>query len=86
MSASTDVWLERLGRERLRYHRGRRRIVVESELLDGVTHSICVYRSSIVRWEPPHELEPVTEADRDQILNDIRRIVLAAGSRDIQVA
>ena len=83
MSRPADVWIEVLGRAGLRYHRGPRQMFVDSEVLDGVTHSMCVWRSSIARWKPPHDAEPVTEADRDQIIEDIRRL---AGQKAAQKA
>ncbi len=31
-----------------------------------------VYKTSIEKWDSPHEMQPVTEADRDRIVENIR--------------
>ena len=84
MSAD-DVTIELLGRAGLRVRKGPRQMVIDSEILAGPTHSMCIFRSSIERWEPPHEGETVTEADRTQIVEDIRRVLRSKGYADIEV-
>ena len=80
-----EVTIELLGRAGLRFRRGVRQMIVDSEILEGPKHSMCIFRSSIVRWDPPHESEPISEADRTRIVEDIRRFVLSRGYADIEV-
>jgi hypothetical protein len=85
VTRSDDVSVELLGRAGLRYQHGPRTMTIDSEILAGSRHSMCVYRDSIVRWDSPHDADPVTEADRARIIDDIRRFVLSRGYPDIEV-
>lgn len=60
-------------------------MLVDSEVLGGPEHFMCVWRSSIERWDPPHDMEPITDADRSQIIEDIRRVVRSRGYGEISV-
>jgi hypothetical protein len=44
---------------------------VDSEVLMGPT-GMVVYRDSIKKWDPPHDKDMVTEADRLRIIENIR--------------
>jgi hypothetical protein len=82
---SDDVTVELLGRAGLRFRKGARRMIVDSEILAGPEHSMCVFRSSIERWDPPHQDEPITEAQRARIIEDIRGVLRSKGYADIEV-
>ena len=60
-------------------------MVVDSEILSGGAHSMVVFRDSIQRWDPPHEREPVSDADRDRVIADISRFVRSKGYAEIEV-
>jgi len=61
-------------------------MTIDSEILAGPTYSMCVFQASIVRWDPPHDAEPVTDAARARVIDDIRRIVRSRGMAEIEVA
>ena len=44
---------------------------VDSEVLAGPS-GMAVYRDSIEKWNSPHENVPVTDSDRDRIVENIR--------------
>lgn len=56
-----------LGRTGLRYAEGDRSMFIDSEML-ARPNGIAVYRASIVRWDPPHESDAMSEGDRARIL------------------
>ncbi|MEW5978115.1 MAG: Imm74 family immunity protein [Acidobacteriota bacterium] len=54
------------GRDEYQYIEGKRRLRLQIELLKG-DPSRVLYSSTIRRWLPPHQDEPLTEADRKRI-------------------
>jgi hypothetical protein len=44
---------------------------VDSEVLTGPS-GMAVYKDTIRKWDPPYGNVPVTDSDRDRILNNIR--------------
>ena len=59
------------GRIGLCYREGGRQMLVDSEVLTGPS-GMAVYKHTIKKWDPPHQNGPVTDADPDRILNNIR--------------
>ena len=69
--------VETLGRTGLRYRENGRTIHIDSELL--ATRGIMLYQSSVKRWDPPHEEEPVDDKSRNRIIENIRQIFESKG-------
>ena len=44
---------------------------VDSEVLTGPC-GMAVYKDTIRKWDSPNDSVPVTDSDRDRILNNIR--------------
>jgi len=44
---------------------------VDSEVITGPS-GMVVYKSRIKKWDSPHETQPITDADRDKIVENIR--------------
>jgi len=63
--------VEVLGRTGLRYREAGRQMFVDSEVLTGPS-GMAVYKDTIQKWDPPYDNVPVTDSDRDRILNNIR--------------
>jgi hypothetical protein len=42
-----------------------------SEMLNGPA-GMGIWKNSIEQWDPPHENEPVTDADRARVVENIR--------------
>ena len=70
--------VEVLGQTGLQYSEARKKMFIDSEVLTGPT-GMMVYRSSIERWAPPHNAEPVTEQKRQQIVENIKEVFRAQG-------
>ena len=51
---------------------------VDSEMLTGPSE-MAVYKDTIQKWDPPYDNLPVTDADRDRILNNIRAAFRSPG-------
>lgn len=69
--SSDGFSVEVLGRTGLRYCEADRQMFVDSELLTGPS-AMAVYKDTIQNWDPPYDNVPVTDSDRDRILNNIR--------------
>lgn len=69
--SSDGFSVEVMGRTGIQYREGDRQLFVDSEVLTGPS-GMGVYRSSISKWDPPHENEVVDEAERERILENIR--------------
>jgi len=69
--SSDGFSVEVLGCTGLCYREAGRRMFVGSELLTGPS-GMAVYKDTIQKWDPPYENLPLTDADRDRILNNIR--------------
>lgn len=59
------------GRAGIEYREGRRRMMIDSEMLAGPDFDLVVYADSIARWEPPHERDAVTADERTRIRRNI---------------
>lgn len=70
--SSEGFSVEVLGRTGLRYREGEREMFVDSEVLTGLS-GILIYGDSIEKWDPPNQNEPVTDAERNRILENIRK-------------
>jgi len=46
-------------------------VLPDSEVLTGPS-AVAVYKNTIQKWDPPYDNVPVTDSDRDRILNNIR--------------
>ena len=44
---------------------------VDSEVLAGPA-GMAIYRDTVSRWDPPHERDIITAADREKIVYNIR--------------
>lgn len=69
--SSDGFSVEVLGRTGLRYSEGAHQMFVDSEVLIGPS-GMAVYKDTIQKWEPPDDKIPITDSDRDRILNNIR--------------
>jgi len=76
--SSDGVSVEVLGRTGLRYSEGKRQMFVDSEVLTGRS-GMAVYKDTLQKWDPPYENVPVTDSDRDRILNNIREAFRSQG-------
>ena len=70
--------VEVLGQTGLQYSEAGRTMFIDSEVLTGPT-GMMVYRSSIVRWAPPHDTEQLSEQKRTQIVENITEAFRAHG-------
>ena len=69
--SSDGFSVEVLGRTVLRYREEGRQMFVDSEVLTGPC-GMAVYKDTIRKWDSPNDSVPVTDSDRDRILNNIR--------------
>ena len=69
--SSDGFSVEVLGFTGLCYREGEKQMFVDSEMITGPA-LLVIWKSSVERWDPPHESEPVTDADRDRIVENIR--------------
>ncbi len=76
--SSDGFSVEVLGRTGLRYCEGGRQMFVDSEVLTGPS-GMAVYKDTIQKWDPPYDKVPVTDSDRDRILNNIREAFRSQG-------
>jgi hypothetical protein len=63
--------VEVLGMTGMRYTEGGRVMKIDSEVLAG-TAGIALFTKSIKGWEPPHEADALTDADKRQIIANIQ--------------
>ena len=69
--SSDGFSVEVLGRTGASLPRSGRQMFVDSEVLTGPAR-IAIYKDTIQTWDPPHDKVPITDSDRDRILNNIR--------------
>jgi hypothetical protein len=74
VSSDEGFSVEVLGRTGIEYREGDKSAFVDSEVL-AAGQGIALFRDSIKAWRPPHENEPITEKERDQIVENIRRAI-----------
>lgn len=70
--------VEVLGRTGLAYRESGKEMFVDSEVLTGDT-GMVVYRDSVSNWKPPHDDIPVSDADRERIVQNIRHVFRQQG-------
>jgi hypothetical protein len=63
--------VEVLGRTGLRYVESGRSMVIDSEAL-ATPGAMVLYRSSIKKWQAPHESDAVEDDDRSRIIQNIQ--------------
>lgn len=59
------------GRAGLVYREGDHTLLIDSEMLAGGEYDLVVYSDSIKSWAPPFETEELSEADCDQIKENV---------------
>jgi hypothetical protein len=75
----TSYSVEVLGRTGgLRYSEGERTIHIGSETLAPAS-AIAMSAAAIVRWDPPHDGEPLWDVDRARIISNIQRAFATKG-------
>jgi hypothetical protein len=79
--SSKGYSVEILGRTGLRYIEGGRALFVDSEIL-AEPGGILVYRDSIRSWDPDSAVDPLSEAARARVVDNI---CAALGSHGIAV-
>jgi len=72
VSSDEGFSVEVLGRTGIEYKEGDKAAFIDSEVLAS-GHGIAVFTHSIKAWLPPHQNELITEKERDQIVDNIRR-------------
>jgi hypothetical protein len=65
---STEV----LGRTGMLYTEGARSLHLYSEVL-AKPNAVSIWRDSIKRWDPPNDAEPISDQEREQIIQNIQR-------------
>lgn len=66
---SSVHWIDRF---RLRYRERDRSMLIEHDL-QALPRLIAIWRDSMKSWEPPHDQDPLDEADKDRIIANMRR-------------
>ena len=61
-----------VSRKRHRYREGDRSLLVDQEL-GANPHEVAIDRESMRSWEPPHDGDALDEADKDRIIENMRR-------------
>lgn len=74
VSSDEGFSVEVLGRTGIVYREGDKAMFVDSEVL-ATGRGIAVFGNSIKGWRLPHEREQVTIAERQRILENIRRAI-----------
>jgi hypothetical protein len=70
IESDTGFSIEVLGRVGMRYRQGGRSVLIDSEVL--ALKGIAIAKKSIRFWEPPYDREPMSEAEKAIIINNIR--------------
>jgi hypothetical protein len=78
--SSDGFSVEVLGRTGPRYDQANCQMFVDSEVLTGPC-GMAVYKDTIRKWDSPNDSVPVTDSDRDRILNNIREAFAFKASR-----
>ena len=79
--SSDGYSVEILTRSLIKYREGPRALTVSSETLLPPA-GLAVYTSTILRWDPPHDAEPISGDERRRVVDNI---VAALGSQGIPV-
>ena len=71
--ACDEGWQVRsLGRIGVQYGEGERTMEIDAEVLMGQA-GLALYTSSIRNWSPPYDHEVLGDADRERIVENVRR-------------
>ena len=70
--SSDGFSVEVLGQTGLCYREGNRKMFIDSEVLTGAT-GMVVYRDTISKWDMPHGADVIEEAERERILDNVRK-------------
>ena len=70
--------LLKAGRDEYKYVEGERSLLVQIDMLRGKP-SKMLYLSTIKQWLPPHQDEPITEAERTRIAKKIADFLTRQG-------
>ena len=76
--SSDGYSVEVLGQTGLRYREAGRSAFIDSEVLAGPT-GMLIYADSIAAWESSEGPTPVTEAERDHIIENVRATFRSQG-------
>lgn len=74
VSCEEGFSVEVLGRTGIEYREGCKSVFVDSEIL-ATGHGIVVFKNSIKAWRPPHDKEELTAAQRQRIIENVRRAI-----------
>ena len=64
--------VEVLSQTGMRYKNGERGVLIDSEVMSE-PGAMLAYESSIKKWDPPHESDPLDENDREIIIANLKR-------------
>jgi hypothetical protein len=64
----------------IRYREGERSMLIEQDLQSD-PHLVAIERASMRSWEPPHQRETVSEGQKDEIIENLRRAFATRGYR-----
>ena len=76
--SSDGFSVEVLGRTGLPYRESGRQMFVDSEVSTGPS-GMAVYKDTVRTWDPSYDNIPVTDSDRDRILNNVREAFRSQG-------
>jgi len=69
-----------LGRTGMLYMANGRSLHLYSEVL-AIPNAVAIWRDSIRRWDPPNDADPISDQDREQIIQNIQRAFEATKQR-----
>lgn len=69
-------YIERAGRDGLRYHEGGRSVLIFAEML--VPKGFAIYTDSIKRWDPPDKSK-ISKQERKRIVENVRLALASQG-------
>ncbi|HEV2139909.1 MAG TPA: Imm74 family immunity protein [Candidatus Dormibacteraeota bacterium] len=69
-------YVERAGRDGLRYHEGGRSVLIFAEML--VPKGFAIYTDSIKRWDPPDKSK-ISKQERKRIVENVRLALASQG-------
>lgn len=78
IESDTGFPVEFLGIVGIRYQEDGKSVFVDSEVM-STPRTILIYSNSAKRWEAPSESDPFSGSDRERIVDNIRRALLATG-------
>lgn len=76
--SSTGYSVEVLGRTGLRYTERNRSLTIDSETLDGPS-GMGIYRRSIAHWDAPHANDPLSQAEIERVVDNVRTAFRSQG-------